>query len=306
MLSRVIILISFLLIPLVSFSQFTIGKTTVNYYQDLKMDIYDPQMSGEKPVLLYVHGGGFSGGSRDSQDIVKFAEKVAAEGFMVVSISYRLTMKGVGFGCDVPANDKIQTFASAALDAARATAYLLENAGKLGIDPEQIVICGSSAGAETVLHLAYWDDASTFDGNPVLPAGFRYAGVISFAGALIDDQLITPENAIPTFLVHGTCDNLVPYDYAPHHYCDKGSPGYLMLHGAASISKRLAYLGKPYYLITVCGGDHAWAGKPMEEMTNEIVEFLKLDVTGNLNRQESRWIKGTHSCDYPESNLCNG
>ncbi len=280
-----------------------ITRTTVDYFQGLEMDIYQREDLDDQAVLLFVHGGGFVGGSRDSPAIESLAMNLARE-MTVVSISYRLTMVGKGFGCDVPAQEKLQTFASASLDAARATLYLINNAERFRIDRSKIILAGSSAGAETVLHLAYWKDASTFDGKNVLPADFQYAGVISLAGAIMDDQLITSENSLPTMLVHGTCDNLVPYDYAPHHYCQKNSPGYLMLHGGGSIARRLDYLSKPYYLITICGGNHDWASIPIREMHDQMLDFIQQDVLGNRNRAIQEWVPGSHDCDYPQTGIC--
>ncbi|MEJ2006152.1 MAG: alpha/beta hydrolase [Cyclobacteriaceae bacterium] len=230
---------------------------------------------------------------------------VNAEGIVFVSISYRLLMKGKGFGCDIPASEKLSVFANAGLDAARATQYLVDHSAELNLDPERIILAGSSAGAETVLHLAYWPDASTFDGKDVLTPGFRYAGVISFAGALIYDQLITDESYIPTMLVHGTCDNLVPYGYAPHHYCDKGSPGYLMLHGAGSIAKRLDYLNKPFYLVSICGGNHSWAGRPIRELTENIIDFIRNGVIEGNFRQLHVRLSEDNSCEYDQPGVCS-
>jgi hypothetical protein len=109
---------------------------------------------------------------------------------------------------------------------------------------DKIILAGSSAGAEAVLHAAYWtaNDLIDLPEQPALPEDFKYGGVISMAGALVDTNLITKENAIPTLLFHGTCDNLVPFGTAPHHYCDESDKGYLMLHGANSIAKRLHHL----------------------------------------------------------------
>ena len=277
---------------------------TVTYYQGLEMDIYLPESGGDFPVVLFVHGGGFSGGSRNSPEIIDFGDFLNRNGIAMVSISYRLNMKGRGFGCDIPAAEKLQTFADAALDASRATKYLIENVRETGIDPSRIILCGSSAGAETVLHLAYWKEASTFDGRPVLPSDFKYAGVISFAGALMDDQLITAANVIPTMMIHGTCDNLVPYGYAPHHYCGKSDTGYLMLHGAGSLATRIKNLDAPYYLITVCGGNHDWAGRPMNEMREEILDFINTDILEGQSRQIHSWISGEAGCSYDQPDEC--
>jgi predicted esterase len=298
----VIVTLTFGFHPFISAQEIT--RQTYNYYQDLDLDLYHVDSPEPTPVVLFVHGGGFAGGSRDNERIRYFAEAAGVQGITFVSITYRLMMKDRGFGCDVPSSEKLKTFANAALDAARATRYLLDNAVRFNIDPENIILAGSSAGAETVIHLAYWDEASTFDGKAVLPEGFQYAGVISFAGALIDDQLINQKNAIPTMLIHGTCDNLVPYGYAPHHYCSKGDAGYLMLHGAQSLADRLDYLRKPYYLITICGGNHSWAGRPILEMTDEIFDFIRIDVLSGGNRQLHSWISESGECSYEQPGEC--
>jgi len=137
----------------------------------LEMDIYLP---GEDykgyPLILFVHGGGFSEGRRDDPRYVQFAENLADKGYPVASITYRLTMKGRSFGCDQPAENKIATFRAAAEDIWDATRFLHDNARVFGfMAPPPIVLCGSSAGAEAVLHAAYWPEA-------LLPEGFRYAG----------------------------------------------------------------------------------------------------------------------------------
>ncbi len=275
-----------------------------NYYQELEMDIYPVSADIPAPAVLFVHGGGFAGGQRDTEEIREFAAAMNREGLAFISISYRLLMSDRGFGCDIPAAEKLSVFADAALDAARATDYLIEHASELSIDPDRIILAGSSAGAETVLHLAYWKDASTFDGKPVLPPEFKYAGVISLAGALMDDQLITAKNYIPTMMIHGTCDNLVPYDYAPHHYCEENADGFLMLHGPGSIARRLNYLNKPYYMITICGGDHSWAGRPIRELMPEIIDFVQHDVINGESRQLHDWFSEPGECSYDQPGIC--
>ncbi|MCB0638484.1 MAG: prolyl oligopeptidase family serine peptidase [Lewinella sp.] len=237
--------------------------------EDYALDLYRPfPETADRPVLLYVHGGGFSGGERDNDVARHFSEALAARGFIVASMSYRLTAKGKGFSCERPAAEKIETFRLASEDIGWATRFLLDRYEAFGLDPKRIVLAGSSAGAEAVLHAAYRLDWSQ-------PApGFRYAGVISMAGALVDTSWITTENAIPTQLFHGVDDPLVPYATAPHHYCDPEAPGYLILHGGASIAERLHQLGAPYMLMTDPTGEHEWNDVPMRQHLTEIVDFL--------------------------------
>lgn len=268
----------------------TTRKTVV--YQEkpgekLAMDIFMPANDKvtDRPVLLYVHGGGFSGGRRDHPNHIKFCEALAKKGYVAITMSYSLVMKGKSFSCDQLAEAKVKTFRSAALDIAHATRYLVDNKSELGINDTQIVLAGSSAGAEAVLHAAYWKDTWKKDGKMILDGDFSYGGVISMAGAILDTKLITSASAIPTQLFHGTCDKLVPYATAPHHYCDYEEQGYLILHGAQSIANHLNQLQKSYYLVTGCNGGHEWSSLPILEYNHLITEFLYTDVLGGTFRQ---------------------
>ena len=284
----------------------TVNKQTFPYgtvdgeilYMDLYMGSGDTEMS--KPLILYVHGGGFANGKRDEDNLIAFAEDMAKKGYAVASISYRLTMKGKSFGCDQTAQNKIKTFQAAAQDIRMATQYILDRQRQWGISPDKIVLAGSSAGAEAVLHAAYWSMSDLPANTTVLPDNFRYAGVISMAGALVDLQLINERTAIPSLMFHGTCDNLVPYATAPHHYCQPGDPGYLILHGARSIADRLHEMGRPYYLFTSCNGQHEWAGKPLTSYRHIILDFMYNDILRKSYRQISEVVSQEGGCDYHE------
>ena len=123
------------------------------------MDVYSPAFDNEtqRPLIFYVHGGGFSGGTRNEPGIQAFCKKLARHGYVVSSISYRLTRAGKesGFGCDCPAVDKRNTFNDAVEDLQDATFFMIQQRDKMGIDPQKIILSGSSAGAETVLNTAY-------------------------------------------------------------------------------------------------------------------------------------------------------
>ena len=271
----------------------------------LDLDLYQPAFdtTENRPVLVYVHGGGFSGGQRNEPYIREFCKKVASYGYVTVSISYRLTRKGTAtaFGCDCPADEKLKTFQAAVEDLQDATYFLIERREQFGIDPHKIILAGSSAGAETVLNAGFQPPyCYGLDSGPV-----AYAGVISMAGAIPDTSLIYNESAVPALLFHGTCDNLVPYATASHHYCSPGSPGYLMLSGSYSIAERLRKLGKPYWLYTVCGGNHAVSGTPMNDYFNEMIQFCNDFVLSHKKIQMHTVIEGEHNCDYPAYNFCD-
>ncbi|MBQ7194092.1 MAG: alpha/beta hydrolase [Bacteroidales bacterium] len=191
--------------------------------EDLFLDIYDPAEGSEttldgkqKPTVLYVFGGGFKEGKRDSKAAREWFAALNAEGYKVVSIDYRLGMKGKSFSRNPLKNFKITKEAVdiAVEDLFSATAFIIDNSEELGIDPNAIVLSGSSAGAITVLQ-GEWEACNrSVRAEASLPQGYHYAGVISFAGAILtgDGSIRYAVEPAPTMLLHGTADKLVVYN----------------------------------------------------------------------------------------------
>jgi acetyl esterase/lipase len=270
-------LISIFLISLFSAAQNIDTYTyAVKNNDSLKLDVYTPEIIGDStklPVVIWMHGGGFAGGSRDGDDEQQLMRYFTKKGFIGVSISYRLLRKDskTGFGCHCPKEDKLFTFAKAAEDYLDATNYIIKNSDSLHVNTEKIIAGGSSAGAEAVLSAVYMkdyfiEDTSHYD-------AIEYAGLISFAGAMVDENYITKQNAVPTVLFHGTKDNLVPYSKAAHHFCKPSEIGYLILNGSGVIFSRLEKLNTSYYLFRVEGGQHEVASIPFKELDN-IMHFI--------------------------------
>ncbi|MCY2686077.1 alpha/beta hydrolase [Salinimicrobium sp. TH3] len=242
--------------------------------EDLKLDIYQPKndTSHTRPLIVFMHGGGFAGGTRTNEAEVKFAQAAARKGYVAVQISYRLTRKGQSFGCDYEASGKIATFKKAAEDFMDAVQFMINNKEKYRIDPEQVIVGGSSAGAEAVLNAVY--NARLMFGNTTKYNSIDIDGVFSLAGAIVDARYITTENAVPGVFFHGTEDNLVPYATAPHHYCDPNAPGYIMLDGSRTISSKLKELDTSYLLYSFEGGKHEHAGMPFDHL-DRVFGFFK-------------------------------
>ncbi|NQU54623.1 MAG: alpha/beta hydrolase [Bacteroidetes bacterium] len=274
--------------------------------ENLDLDIYLPEYDSElaRPTLIYVHGGGFSNGTRSHKEVPEFCNRLAGYGYVVVSMSYRLTRKGEasGFGCDCPANDKLNTFYAAVEDIQDATFFLIENREQFAIDPQKIILAGSSAGAEAILNTAYQPPyCYGLESGPV-----SFAGVISMAGAIPDTISLYDESAVPSLLFHGTDDNLVPYATAPHHYCDKGKDGYLILHGSNTIAKKLEQLEVPYWLHTTCGAGHEMANKPMTVYFDEIIDFCNTFVVKKEGDYRHTIIEGDQNTEkYTPFNFCS-
>ena len=136
-----------------------------------RLDVYRPADSkGLLPVLLYVHGGGFSFCSKETH--WSFASRYALMGFVVFNIDYRLA--------------PTHKFPAAFDDAARALAWVREQAPKYGGDPSRIVIAGESAGgnlttslvAASCYRLSHPSAAALFDSAPPILAALPACGVL--------------------------------------------------------------------------------------------------------------------------------
>ena len=272
---RIIFITLLFLIPCSGITQTEpITKTTHQYAvvdgEQLSFDLYKSGKNQSKPTFIWMHGGGFSGGSRDNDAEVRFMNELAANNYNAISISYRLLQKGKeeGFGCDCAAERKELIFREAAGDFLRAVQYTASHAKELGIDTSTLIVGGSSAGAEAVLNAVY-NANRLFD--PAEHAMYSFSqsvqidGVVSLAGALLDARYI-PKHAPPAIFFHGTADNLVPYATAPHHYCDENKRGYLWLDGSATIAEQLANNNQSYVLATYPEARHEISGIPFNEM----------------------------------------
>jgi acetyl esterase/lipase len=116
----------------------------------LLLDLYQPAVdnSSRRPVIIWIHGGGFRTGSLRTQNyIVKFCEDFARRGYVCVSIDYRLRR-----GEDMP--DRASEFPAlqdAARDANSAIEWIRANSSKYNIDANLIFIAGGSAGGRTAV-----------------------------------------------------------------------------------------------------------------------------------------------------------
>ena len=187
---------------------------------DLFMDVYNPASGSnttafglEKPTVIFMFGGGFIGGTRDDADYHKWFRQMTENGYRVISIDYRLGLKGSNKVGVAQVNVLDKAIHMAVEDLFSATNFILDNADQFGVRPDNIVISGSSAGAITVMQAEY-EIANNTAWASVLPAGFNYAGVMSFSGAILsrEGKVDFKNEPCPTFMLHGTSDKLVPYN----------------------------------------------------------------------------------------------
>lgn len=189
----------------------------------LFLDVYRPAEGAEttlegapKPTVVFIFGGGFIMGRRDDPFHAPWFKRLTDNGYTVVSIDYRLGMKGyqVGKGLKgaLKASERFLLAQQIGVeDLFSAVAFLTQNREQLGIDPDNLVVSGSSAGA--IITLAAVHEVAC-GRTGILPKDFRFKGAMSFAGGIVSTSGAPdfPSAPCPILLLHGTADEAVAYD----------------------------------------------------------------------------------------------
>ena len=193
--------------------------------RDLRCDIFTPPGEGtNRPAVLLVHGGGWSGGDRTQ--LKGYGILLGRHGFVSVACEYRLSGEA-----HWPAQIH---------DVKAALRWMRANSDRLGIDPSRIAVSGNSAGGHLVLMMGGTPNVAEFEGDGGNPGiDTSVSAVLSFypptefgapdalSGAV--SALMGPNaeaeavrkaapmawaNAEfpPTAFFHGTKDELVPVE----------------------------------------------------------------------------------------------
>ena len=181
----------------------------------LEMDLYFPLDDAEQHrCIIFSYGGGFIDDNQRHIEIRHFCRQLADDGFVVVAANYRLGLRGVQFKGPLSMIKPLENAVEmAAEDVMKVTRYVLDYAAELTVDPQQVILMGSSAGAIASLQCDFERCNRTDLAQRYLPEGFRYAGVVAFAGAIYSRKGLEYKHDIPapTLFFHGTADKLVPY-----------------------------------------------------------------------------------------------
>ena len=256
-------------------------RDTCNLY----LDIYNPAPGSvtsidgvAKPAILFIFGGGFVMGERDNEAYLPWYKMLTEDGYKVIAVDYRLGLKGVKMTGVRQARELDKAIHLAVEDVFSAVAYLVHNAERLGIQPDNIVVSGSSAGAITALQ-ADWESANRTEYADNLPEGFRFAGVMSFSGAIYSDKGVPKYDSAPapTLLLHGTDDQLVPYKRIKFLN--------LIFAGSDVLAKAFEENGYNYNIYRFKGHGHEIANNMILSYPDEI-QFLET----NVMRKEKRIV----------------
>ncbi|MFF2910336.1 alpha/beta hydrolase fold domain-containing protein [Paenibacillus sp. NPDC057934] len=170
-------------------------KNETEAEEALKLDLYQPigDSNKQRPVFIFIHGGGYSGGSKEGP--ADFATVMAKRGYVVLSVDYRLKKD--------PFSNFNRTLTDACEDIGDVMHWINDNAVTYGLDAEHIVIGGDSAGGHLAINFV---NLSLISDPSIVKSVFA---VLDIYGG---DLTRSADNNLPPFLiVHGTIDKLVPY-----------------------------------------------------------------------------------------------
>ena len=184
----------------------------VQYARDFKV---------RRPGVLFIHGGGFTGGDKAEYRSASVSADLARAGYVVVSCNYVLGPK-----------DKPGVWPRNIADCREAVRWMRANADALGLDPDRIAVAGGSAGGYLALMVGLSDDKTGPGGDPQAKHSAKVAAVVDFYGVV-------------NFSKHGKGD--VPgvaaaeqAAYLPENQCDAQDPAVLILHGTADTTVDIA------------------------------------------------------------------
>lgn len=142
------------------------------------LDFWKAEGDGPRPLLVYIHGGGWTGGDKEqsADRLLPYLEK----GISYAAINYRHTGE---FPLPAPVHD-----------AARAIQFIKSKAAEWNIDKTRIALTGGSAGACTSMWILLHEDlADPNSPDPVLRESTRVAAAAVRAGQTsIDPKVIEP------------------------------------------------------------------------------------------------------------------
>jgi len=253
--------------------------------RELPLDIYLPaDAEGLLPLVIWVHGGGWQGGSKNGAN--RFSG-LLDRGYAVASVQYRLSGEAI--------------FPAAVEDCKAAVSFLRLNAEKYGLDPDRFGAWGSSAGGHLVAMLGVTGDSDIFDTHPVtklapstVQAVCNWFGpsdllrMNDFPGRMDHDAADSPESRFigapiqehpeltqranpiayvtaadaPFLHMHGDKDGLVPYNQSE------------LLHAALQQAKISTELYQ------VKNGDHGFRGadESAEVLFERVVQFFDREL----------------------------
>lgn len=199
------------------------------------IDVWIAEGDGPRPLLVYIHGGGWIGGTknRSAAHVQPFLDK----GVSYAAVEYRLT--------------GVKPLPTPVHDAARAIQFIRSKAKEWNINPDRIALTGGSAGACTSMWILCHDDLADPDSDdPVARQSTRVtAAAVAGGQTSIDPKVIEPWLG-PNVLKHNMINRAVGeptieaalknyekhrelyVEFSPYNHLTKDDPPLLMTYGS--------------------------------------------------------------------------
>lgn len=209
-----------------------------------RLDLYLPEndTAVQRPLIVWIHGGGFKFGSKRSRGIPLWSKTFAQRGYVCAAVNYRFSKKNTLSDF----TELVRACYYAIEDIQQAVHYLKAHYATYGIDTSRIILAGNSAGGMIALQAAYasYAELGKLAGLPVtgtdsaMHNSLGISAVINLWGAIYDTAWLKNAN-VPIVSIHGKKDRIVPYDH-------KEAPVY----GSYAIHMKADSLGIPNSLLT--------------------------------------------------------
>jgi acetyl esterase/lipase len=263
----------------------------------LLLDLYlPPKGPARLPVIVWVHGGGWRGGSKGSGGQ---ARPMLDRGFAVADVGYRLSGEAI--------------FPAQVEDCKAAVRWVRANAAKYGLDPDRIGAWGRSAGGHLVAFLGAAGDVREFDTEANVEYSSRAQAVCDWFGptdflqmdkhSLKGSRLIHDAPNSPESLLVGGPIQEEPYRSLarkanPITYVTKDDPPFLIMHGDKDMSvpvhqsellyEALKKAGVDATLHVVKGAGHGLRGgeESSEKLFEIVADFFKRHLKRDPARRE--------------------
>jgi acetyl esterase/lipase len=236
----------------------------------LRLDFYPAQGAAPAPVVVVIHGGSWQSG--DSAQLAPLNRYLAARGYAVAALNYRLAPRW--------------PFPAARDDVIAAIAFLKGRAAELGLDPGRLALLGRSAGGQLALLTAYAAGDPAIRGVVSLyaPADMVY-GYENPSNPLVIDS----RGVLEAYLGGAPATAAATYAAAsPIGFVGPSTPPTLLIHGARDelvtfaqserLAARLAAAGRPHLLLglpwATHGADFNLSGPFGQLSTYAIEHFL--------------------------------
>ena len=251
------------------------------------------------PLLLFIHGGGWRGGVRESWYRRLFfdaCEPLIRNGMVVATIDYRLAGKGGATTLD------------SVVDCQQALIYFRQNAERLNLDLDRLAIMGGSAGGHLALMTALAPAVGESEGKTLPQAKIcvPYYPLCHFGGSELHPKIMagasygSPGKFTPMLGGPAEEKRELAEFLSPITHLRRSMPTVLLLHGdadpvlpvasARAFAEKAKEIGAPVVYVEVAGGNHGFrtADDPdVRGITERVGDILRVTLEIGYHRTAS-------------------